>query len=67
MNQTSWMEEVTLLKHALNVSQTDIKGLKPGDHLSGFNRMRLAAYSIRGMVLANSSVAETIRPSLLAL
>eukprot|EP01045_Picozoa_sp_COSAG04_P002623 COSAG04_NODE_97_length_26459_cov_6.507246_11_plen_1116_part_00 len=55
LNETSWEEEVTLLKRALNISQTDVQGLGPKDHLSGFNRMRLAAYSVRGMVLANAS------------
>ena len=56
MNQTSWTEEVALLKRALNISEAaEVQGLGPGDHVSGFNRMRLAAYSVRGMVLANAS------------
>jgi hypothetical protein len=54
LNQTRWMDEVALLKASLNLSTTKpIIGLGPEDHLSGFNRMRLAAYSVRGMVLAS--------------
>jgi hypothetical protein len=41
MNQTSWTEEVALLKRALNISEVaEVQGLGSGDHVSGFNRMR---------------------------
>jgi hypothetical protein len=50
---TFWVETTELLRKAHFISPDEhIDGLGPNDFHSGFNRVRLLSWSVRGMVLA---------------